>query len=370
MDRATRTLSKAGEQFQLEPRMNRRIQARAAPRPCSRDNVISPPWSWGPQGVLPLSRPRQPRAALTRARAAALLRGTNTFHGTAACPHAQTTGRTRSVTVPTIVASDRGETAPSPLSQHSRPGLGVDRAGLRVDRAVRVGHSCPIPQPAFCHRWPGHDVGRPDGVPSGQSPSGHAIHQGSGSPSREMRRGGPDAPVEQLAYAPEGDVLVVRSSTSTTFYDVADPADPVPLTTVPTNPGEDGLVLLDDGTLLSTARMTATGVDTESLPVHVIVTPLAVSSSAVVTPDRQTWPSSALWATSKSGTSPIRCTRSSANRSVASRSVSAASPSPMTERFWQSGPLPASPSCGIWGTSPGRFSGSACAESAREPMQW
>jgi WD40 repeat protein len=98
----------------------------------------------------------------------------------------------------------------------------------------------------------------------------------------------PDAPVEQLAYAPEGDVLVVQSSTSTAFYDVADPADPVPLTTVPTNPGEDGLVLLDDGTLLSTARMTATGVDTESLPVHVIVTPLAVSSSAVVTPDRQT----------------------------------------------------------------------------------
>src|SRR4051794_16815222 len=156
----------------------------------------------------------------------------------------------------------------------------------------------------------------------------------------------PDAPVEQVAYAPQGDVLIVQSSTSTTFYDVADPADPVPLTTVPTNPGEDGLVLLDDGTLLSTARMTATGVDTESLPVHVIVTPLAVSSSAVVTPDRQTWPSSALWPTSNSGTSPIRCTRSSANRSVASRSVSAASPSPMTERFWQSGPLPASPSCG------------------------
>src|SRR3954453_18089824 len=54
MDRATRTLSKAGEKFHLEPRINRRIQARAAPRPCSWDNVISPPSSWGPQGVLPL----------------------------------------------------------------------------------------------------------------------------------------------------------------------------------------------------------------------------------------------------------------------------------------------------------------------------
>src|SRR3954453_11061398 len=53
MDRATRTLSKAGEQFHPEPRNNRRIQARAAPRPCSCDNVISSPSSWGPQGVLP-----------------------------------------------------------------------------------------------------------------------------------------------------------------------------------------------------------------------------------------------------------------------------------------------------------------------------
>jgi hypothetical protein len=54
MDRATRTPSKAAEWFHREPPINRRIQARAAPRPCSCDNVISPPSSWGPQGVLPL----------------------------------------------------------------------------------------------------------------------------------------------------------------------------------------------------------------------------------------------------------------------------------------------------------------------------
>src|SRR4051794_23276460 len=80
----------------------------------------------GPQGVLPLSCPRQPRAALTRARAAALLRGTNTFHGTAACPHATAVGLTRSVTVPTIVAirswpSGRGENG-------ALPSLAVSRA--------------------------------------------------------------------------------------------------------------------------------------------------------------------------------------------------------------------------------------------------
>src|SRR3954451_16792021 len=78
MDRASRTLSKAGEQFHPEPRINRRIQARAAPHPCSCDNVISPPSSWGPQGVLPLVLTSTASGG-TDSRA--LLRGTNHFPG-------------------------------------------------------------------------------------------------------------------------------------------------------------------------------------------------------------------------------------------------------------------------------------------------
>jgi WD40 repeat protein len=98
----------------------------------------------------------------------------------------------------------------------------------------------------------------------------------------------PNTPVEHLAYAP-GDVLIVEASTSLTFYDVADLADPVELTTVPIDENEDDLVLLDDGTVLSPSRMTVSGVDTTSLPVDVIVTPLATdTSNAVVTADRQT----------------------------------------------------------------------------------
>jgi WD40 repeat protein len=97
----------------------------------------------------------------------------------------------------------------------------------------------------------------------------------------------PNPPVQRLAYA-AGDVLVVRSSTSLTFYDVADPAIPVELTTVPISESENDLVLLDDGTLMSPSRVTVAGVDTTSLPVDVIVTPLADTSEAVVTADRQT----------------------------------------------------------------------------------
>ncbi|MFD2094307.1 TIR domain-containing protein [Blastococcus deserti] len=99
----------------------------------------------------------------------------------------------------------------------------------------------------------------------------------------------PDPAVERLAYAPGGEVLIVEDSTSITFYDVADPAEPVTGTTVPTGESPDRLVLLDDGTLLSPSRVTAAGVDTASLPVDVIVTPLAAGTGrAVVTADRQT----------------------------------------------------------------------------------
>lgn len=99
----------------------------------------------------------------------------------------------------------------------------------------------------------------------------------------------PGVAVERLAYAARGEVLIAENSTSLTFYDVADPAAPVTGTTVPTGESPDRLVLLDDGTLLSPARVTAAGVDTASLPVEALVTPLAAgTSNAVVTADRQT----------------------------------------------------------------------------------
>ncbi|MGY1680665.1 TIR domain-containing protein [Geodermatophilus sp. SYSU D01176] len=98
----------------------------------------------------------------------------------------------------------------------------------------------------------------------------------------------PDPRVQRVAYAPDGDVLAVHASTATTLYDVADPTNPVELATVPAGDGNDGVVLLDDGTLMSPTRVTGSGVDTASLPVEVIVTPLASSPYAAVTADRQT----------------------------------------------------------------------------------
>jgi WD40 repeat protein len=98
----------------------------------------------------------------------------------------------------------------------------------------------------------------------------------------------PGPPVRRLVYASGGDVLAVGTPTSLTFYDVADPATPVTLTTVPAGDA-DGLELLDDGTLLAASPVTVSGVDTATLPVHVIVTPLAATTdTAVLTADGQT----------------------------------------------------------------------------------
>jgi WD40 repeat protein len=99
----------------------------------------------------------------------------------------------------------------------------------------------------------------------------------------------PTSPVSRVAYARDGDVLIVQAESSFTFYDVTVPANPVELRTVPAVEGKDGLLLLDDGTLMSATELAAGGVDTASLPVEVIVTPLAATNvNAVVTPDRQT----------------------------------------------------------------------------------
>jgi WD40 repeat protein len=97
----------------------------------------------------------------------------------------------------------------------------------------------------------------------------------------------PTSTLDRLAYAPDRDVLTMESATALTFYDVSNPAKPVHLATVP-NPDDGGLLLLDDGTLLSQTRVTPAGVDVNSLPVPVIVTPLGGDPTTVVTPDQQT----------------------------------------------------------------------------------
>jgi TIR domain len=79
---------------------------------------------------------------------------------------------------------------------------------------------------------------------------------GEAGPLGEVRV--PDPPVERVAYVPDGDVLVVQAATSTTLYDVADPTHPVELATVPAGDGDDGLVVLDDGTLISPTALVKT----------------------------------------------------------------------------------------------------------------